>query len=197
MSSRKNNQRQNFVGLEQIWQHIDPNKFWLFAYGSLMWQPEFESAEKHLACLSGYHRSFCLYSTDYRGTQENPGLLLGLQQGESCWGVAYRVERDRARSIFELVWQREMFKFLYHPLLTSVSLQCGQKHQMLAFIANGDNPDYVDNLSLEQQANLILQARGYRGDNWTYFWETWQCLQKLGIEDLRLRQLAETISSYH
>src|SRR5947207_11187194 len=67
---------------------------WIFAYGSLMWNPEMPFAERRSALLRGYHRSFCLYSRDYRGTPERPGLVVGLDRGGGCRGIAYRLTSD-------------------------------------------------------------------------------------------------------
>jgi len=84
-------------------QHGD---FWVFGYGSLMWRPGFPHAERHAARLFGYHRSLCLFSHEYRGTPECPGLVLGLDQGGSCVGVGFRVEAaDRAATLAYLTWR--------------------------------------------------------------------------------------------
>ena len=74
---------------------------WVFAYGSLMWNPEFEFAEARPGFLYGFHRSFCLYSRDYRGTPERPGLVLGLDRGGSCRGIVYRLPPDRIGEVLE------------------------------------------------------------------------------------------------
>src|SRR5260370_40018264 len=81
---------------------------WVFAYGSLMWNPEIGFAEARRGVLHGYHRSFCLYSRDYRGTPERPGLVLGLDRGGSCRGIVYRLGPDRVGEALDRIWAREM-----------------------------------------------------------------------------------------
>lgn len=68
--------------------------FWIFAYGSLMWNPDFRWSARHVATIRGYHRSFRLWSRENRGTPENPGLVLTLECGGSCRGLVYRMEQD-------------------------------------------------------------------------------------------------------
>src|SRR5947208_6137434 len=86
---------------------------WLFAYGSLMWNPEMPFAERRPGLLRGYHRSFCLYSRDYRGTPERPGLVLGLDRGGACHGIAYRLPPGRVGETLDRIWAREMTGRVY------------------------------------------------------------------------------------
>src|SRR5438067_4138270 len=86
---------------------------WLFAYGSLMWNPEMPFAERRPALLRGYHRSFCLYSRDYRGTPERPGLVLGLDRGGACRGIVYRLPPEALGAAIDQVWAREMAGEVY------------------------------------------------------------------------------------
>src|SRR5215218_3255850 len=81
---------------------------WVFAYGSLMWNPEFEYVRSAPAMLRGYHRSFCVYSTRYRGTPEQPGLVLGLDRGGSCRGIAYQIAAAKVERMLHDLWEREM-----------------------------------------------------------------------------------------
>ena len=96
---------------------------WIFAYGSLMWNPGFAHAERQPALLHGWHRSFCVYSHRYRGTPDRPGLVLGLDRGGSCRGVAYRVAQEKARDTLAYLWDREMVLGVYRPRL--VYPRCG------------------------------------------------------------------------
>src|SRR5207244_4109098 len=86
---------------------------WVFAYGSLMWNPEIAFAEARPGVLHGYHRSFCLYSRDYRGTPERPGLVLGLDRGGSCRGIVYRLGPERVGEALDRIWAREMTGMVY------------------------------------------------------------------------------------
>src|SRR5260370_7544125 len=90
-----------------------PEPVWVFAYGSLMWNPEIAFAEARPGFLHGYHRSFCLYSRDYRGTPERPGLVLGLDRGGSCRGIVYRLPPDRVGETLDRIWAREMTAQVY------------------------------------------------------------------------------------
>src|SRR3954454_17836488 len=96
---------------------------WLFAYGSLMWNPDFDFAESRPAFLYGYHRSFCLYSRDYRGTPERPGLALGLDRGGSCHGIPYRLPPDRVAESLDRILAREMTGRVYE--MRPVALRTG------------------------------------------------------------------------
>jgi hypothetical protein len=99
---------------------------WLFAYGSLMWNPEMPFAERRPALLRGYHRSFCLYSRDYRGTPERPGLVLGLDRGGACRGIAYRLPQDGLGPAIDRVWAREMAGEVYRMRPITVATPQGR-----------------------------------------------------------------------
>jgi len=81
---------------------------WIFGYGSLMWDPGFHHAEARPALVHGYHRRFCVYSYSYRGTRARPGLVLGLDRGGACKGIAYRVPRRHAKATLAYLWKREL-----------------------------------------------------------------------------------------
>ena len=96
--------------------HPDGEDLWVFGYGSLMWQPQFPFEQRAQATVHGYHRAFCVYSHIWRGTRENPGLVLGLDNGGSCRGVAYRVSAENAESTVEYLIRREMVACLHSTL---------------------------------------------------------------------------------
>ena len=130
---------------------------WLFAYGSLMWNPEMPFAERRPALLRGYHRSFCLYSRDYRGTPERPGLVLGLDRGGSCQGIAYRLPPDGLGAAIDQVWAREMAGEVYRMRPVSVTMPQG-RIAGYAFVVRRDRPDYAGRLSLDEAARIISVA---------------------------------------
>jgi cation transport protein ChaC len=168
---------------------------WIFAYGSLIWDPEFSYAESEPALLRGYHRSFCLYSYDYRGTPAQPGLVLGLDRGGSCRGMAFRLSSDALPEAIDRIWLREMSgRRVYDMRLLSVRTGRGMR-RALAFTVLRDCPDYASRLSLDEAARLILGAVGRRGTCRDYFENTLRHLERLGLADGPLRSLAKRIEA--
>ena len=162
---------------------------WVFAYGSLLWESEVFDVRAEEALLRGYHRSFCLYSYDYRGTPENPGLTLGLDRGGSCRGAALRLSAEALDS----VWQREMSgRPVYAPRAFQVHTASGVC-QTLAFTALRHCPDYAGRLPVDEAARIILAAAGRRGTCREYFENTLRHLERLGLVDRPLRRLAERV----
>lgn len=162
---------------------------WIFAYGSLLWDREVRAVSAEKALLRGYHRSFCLYSYDYRGAPGNPGLTLGLDRGGSCRGAAFRLSADA----FDKVWQREMSgRPVYAPRALQVQTAKGPR-QALTFTALRNCPDYAGRLPLDDAARIILGAAGRRGSCRDYFENTVQHLHRLGLVDRPLRRLAERV----
>ena len=166
---------------------------WIFAYGSLIWDAEFSYAEAAPALLRGYHRSFCLYSYDYRGTPAKPGLVLGLDRGGSCRGLAFRLPDESLSEAIDRVWLREMSgRRVYEMRLLTV--RTGRvTRRALAFTVLRDCPDYADRLTRDEAARLILGAAGRRGSCRDYFENTVRHLERLGLADRPLRRLAERV----
>src|SRR5437867_10311393 len=135
---------------------------WVFAYGSLMWNPEIGFAEARPGVLHGYHRSFCLYSRDYRGTPERPGLVLGLDRGGACRGIAYRLPPEGLGPAIDRVWAREMAGEVYRMRPVTVATPQG-RIAAYAFVVRRDRPDYAGRLSLDDAAQIIAIATGGRG----------------------------------
>jgi glutathione-specific gamma-glutamylcyclotransferase len=164
---------------------------WVFAYGSLLWDAELRDAAADPALLRGYHRSFCLYSYDYRGTAANPGLTLGLDRGGSCRGAALRLPADA----LDRIWHREMSgRVVYAARLLRVQAADGAR-QTLTFTALRNCPDYAGRLPLDEAARMILGAAGRRGTCRDYFENTLRQLERLGFADRALRRLAERVQA--
>jgi cation transport protein ChaC len=164
---------------------------WIFAYGSLLWDAELRAAAMEPALLYGYHRSFCLFSYDYRGTAANPGLTLGLDHGGSCRGAVLRLPREA----LDRIWHREMSgRVVYAARLLRARTGSGTR-QALAFTALRTCPDYAGRLALEEAARMILCAAGRRGTCRDYFESTLQHLEQLGFADRPLRRLAERVQT--
>jgi cation transport protein ChaC len=161
---------------------------WIFGYGSLMWNPGFEHAESHTALLYGWHRSFCVYSHRYRGTPDQPGLVLGLDRGGSCRGIVYRVARVRARDTLSYLWDREMVLGVYRPRVLHPFHQSGRL-ACHAFTVDRSHAQYAGGLATDEMIRLIRQGVGKGGHNRDYLTNTVRHLDILGITDSPLHRL--------
>ncbi|HXQ53659.1 MAG TPA: gamma-glutamylcyclotransferase [Stellaceae bacterium] len=167
---------------------------WIFAYGSLMWDPGFPYCEAETALLYGHHRSFCVYSRGHRGTEERPGLVLGLDRGGACKGIAYRVPAIDVPDALAYLWDREMQSRVYH--LKEVELHLPVREaRALAFVVDRDHRDYAGNLTLDETARLIHQGSGRRGSARQYLENTLAELERLGAVDGPLRQLERAVKA--
>ena len=165
----------------------------IFAYGSLIWHTDFPVAERTMARAHGYHRSFCIYSFHYRGTRKKPGLVLGLDRGGSCRGMMLTVDRAHAQEVAHYLWRREMVSHAYTPRALTVDVD-GKPRVAHTFVADRAHEQYAGGLSLEEMARLIRQGVGNRGTNPDYLEATVRQLDKLGIADGTLTQLAKMVA---
>lgn len=165
---------------------------WVFGYGSLMWNPGFHYIERRPALLRGYHRRFCVYSVHYRGTHDNPGLVLGLDRGGSCRGIAFRVGDDAVPETMDYLWERELITPVYTPKLLPLRTDQGQVIA-LCFVVRRDARDYHAERSPDRTARIIRHARGSRGANLEYLANTVARLEELGMPDYTLRQLLNRV----
>ena len=172
-------------------------EFWVFAYGSLMWDPGFPHLEHHKARLRGYHRSFCVYSVRYRGTPDSPGLVLGLDRGGSCQGVAYRVAADAADDVREYLWEREMFTHVYRPRCLPISMVDAPVHRVtaLTFVVDRAHAQYAGKLTAVEVKRLIAHGAGTRGRCQDYLLNTVKHLDALGLSSPPLTRLAREVTS--
>ncbi|WP_082914969.1 gamma-glutamylcyclotransferase [Paramagnetospirillum marisnigri] len=162
--------------------------FWVFAYGSLMWRPDFPHVEESGARLKGYHRAMCILSNHYRGTHERPGLVLGLDRGGSCRGRAFRVAADLVDEVQRMLFEREMITGVYLPRFVPITLDDGRRQAAWAFIARRDHAQYVPPDQARAVA-LIRQGEGKAGRSRDYLAQTVAALEGLGVEDRALKRL--------
>ena len=167
---------------------------WVFAYGSLMWNPGFEYVRSARAMLRGYHRAFCICSERYRGTPERPGLVLGLDRGGCCRGVVFNVAEERVDSVLEALWAREMSRPVYRPRLVPVDLGA-QRVKALAFVANRGHEGYTGVLDVDTIARTITDCSGARGPNADYLFNTLRHLDALGIRERRLDEIRHAVQA--
>jgi cation transport protein ChaC len=175
---------------------VPQGELWVFGYGSLMWDPGFIHDHAAPALLRGFHRAFCIYSTRHRGTHEKPGLVLGLNRGGACRGMAYRVPADAASSVLDTLWDREMPSAAYTPRRLRVTL-AGQSVMALTFVANTRHEGYTGELAADDVARLIAGGRGERGHNTEYLINTLRHLEELGVRDARLHKLYLRVCALH
>lgn len=161
---------------------------WVFAYGSLMWRPGFDYVEARSALLRGYHREFCVYSHRHRGTPERPGLVLGLDRGGGCRGVAFRAAADTVPAMLAYLAEREMVTNTYAPRMLPAETEQG-RIDVYAFVVRRDHPQYAGKLDLDQAAALIMQGEGISGLNRDYLINTVRQLETLGFVEKRLHAL--------
>ncbi|MCZ6721798.1 MAG: gamma-glutamylcyclotransferase [Proteobacteria bacterium] len=163
---------------------------WVFAYGSLMWHPGFAHVEARPAWLRGYHRAFCIYSYHYRGTAERPGLVLGLDRGGSCRGMAFRVAADEAGEVLAYLEDREHVLPVYERRVLPVSLGT-RRVPATTYLADRKGPQYAGKLAPERIAHLLVTGAGRSGTGIEYLENTVRHLDELGIPDRRLHALLE------
>jgi len=165
---------------------------WIFGYGSLMWDPGFPHVASLPALVYGYHREFCIYSSRWRGSPEQPGLVLGLDRGGACRGVAFRIASSHVSRSLDTLWEREMRRGGYHPRLLHARLPKGAA-RVLAFVANPRHPGYAGTLPTERTAELIANCHGDRGPNVEYLARTLKHLADLGVRDHHLLRVMAAV----
>lgn len=168
--------------------------WWVFAYGSLLWNPLFPFVEARPAMLRGVHRSFCLWSKASRGTCDEPGLVLGLEPGGACRGVAYRLPPKNVSAELALLWRREMVTGAYRPRW--VPVRAGNRTLIaLTFIVDRAHSQYTGKLTHEQQARVLARAVGVFGSSADYLEHARIALITHGIVDPYLEVLAVKVAA--
>jgi glutathione-specific gamma-glutamylcyclotransferase len=171
---------------------LSKGDLWVFGYGSLMWQPGFEFIEQVPARLIGEHRALCVYSFDHRGTPEKPGLVLGLDRGGACRGVAFRVAAQLRDHTIDYLRSREQTTNVYHEVTRSVWLENEARERVsaLAYVVDRGHVQYAGRLSLSEQLRYVQQGHGRSGNNRDYVLSTVKSIEKQGFRDKPLHQLA-------
>ena len=174
-----------------------PDDVWLFAYGSLIWNPAFHYIERQPVLIRGWHRQFCLATPIGRGTPERPGLVLGLDRGGSCRGVAFRIARAQAEAELELVWRREMVTGAYVPRWVRLhGIGLSQGTTGIAFTINRTAPNYVRPVSEADTARVIATACGALGSCRDYLFDTIHGLEGFDIRDRHLDRIADLVRQH-
>lgn len=166
---------------------------WVFGYGSLMWRPGFDYDERVVATLHGYHRSLCVYSVVHRGTAEQPGLVLGLDRGGSCRGVAFRVGAEKAGATLAYLREREQVTMVYRETTHQLRLIDGRVVDGVAYTVNRAHAQYAPRLPEPELLRIVEKGVGISGANPDYVRNTHSHLLELGIRDATLAWLSERL----
>ena len=166
----------------------------MFGYGSLMWRPGFDFAERTLATIKGWRRALCVYSHVHRGTPEKPGLVLGLDRGGSCKGVAFRVPGASADDAIAYLRAREQVTMVYREIRARARLADGRDIEVLAYAVDRAHAQYAGALEPSELERLVAQGVGVSGANPDYVRQTYEHLVELGIEDRVLASIVARLS---
>jgi len=168
--------------------------YWVFGYGSLMWNPGFATPETKPARLQGWHRAFCIYSEHYRGTPKKPGLILGLLPGGACRGLAHRLPRERYDEVRRYLIVREIDNDgVYQEVVRPIHLADGRTVPALVYLADRTHRQFAGKLSIARSARLVRQGHGATGSNLDYLKNTLAHLRELKMRDDNLEQLARRV----
>jgi glutathione-specific gamma-glutamylcyclotransferase len=173
------------------WNGVDD--VFVFGYGSLIWNPCMEHSGRLIGTVRGYHRRFCLWSNVYRGTPENPGLVLGLDLGGAVRGILFRLDARVARRELELLWRREMFGGSYVARWLKAKTDDGNV-QAIGFVINHNAPSYAGKLSDEAVVQKLATCRGRYGSGADYLAQTAASLRAAGLEDKHLDRLCDMLA---
>lgn len=171
-----------------------PGPLWVFAYGSLMWNPLFDFAAREPARLDGWHRSFCLRLLGGRATPAQPGRMLALERGGCTHGLALQLHEAQLDQELQMLWMREMPTGAYHPCWVELTLT-DRRVPALAFVIDTQGPGYLADASVRTVAPLIAAARGPLGSNADYVLRLAGALADCGLEDPYVQQLTAALQS--
>jgi len=168
--------------------------FWVFGYGSLMWRPGFAHVETRRARLHGFRRSLCVTSVVYRGTPARPGLVLGLDRGGSCVGLAFRVPQELRDEVLAYLRDRELVTSVYVERMLPVRLDGGEIVSAVSYVVDRHHEQYAGALDEGSAACIVSGAVGNAGRNEEYVHNTIEHLKALGIRDHWLEEVGRLVA---
>ena len=173
------------------------NELWVFGYGSLMWRPGFPFEAQAPGLLNGAHRALCVYSILHRGTREQPGLVLGLDRGGACRGVAFRVAQGAEEETVAYLREREQVTDVYLAAHLTVRLLngTGRVVKALTYLADPNHAQYAGRLPLEEQLRIVRDCKGEAGTNIDYVLNTARHLEEEGVHDAVLGSIAARLTA--
>ncbi len=172
---------------------LDMDEFWVFGYGSLMWNPGFAYVERAEALIFGYRRSLCVHSWVHRGTEANPGLVLGLDRGGSCRGMAFHIAPESKVEVLDYLRERELVTNVYLERMLPIRLAGGRRVTAIAYVVDRSHRQYAGALDAIAAAHIVNAARGQSGPNDAYVFNTLAHLRDMGIRDHWLEEVSGEI----
>lgn len=189
----------NALSPHQAFKVKDNEDVWVFAYGSLMWNPEFIFEDMKPAHVCGYHRRFCLKCLHFRGTPAQPGLVLGLDRGGSCRGVAFKIAPQHLTAALNSLWEREMGNsdaYLPRRVPVVIDNDLEQKVMACVFVCNPQSGHYLESRCRKTAAGIIRDGQGIRGSNFEYLERTVKQLRDLNIHDAQIEDIYKHALQY-
>ena len=173
---------------------IHNDDIWVFGYGSLMWRPGFPYQERGPARVRGYHRSLCVYSHVHRGTPQQPGLVLGLDRGGACRGIAFRVSASDAADVIAYLRAREQATMVYLERQLTADLPDGRRVRALSYVVDPNHEQYAGKLPVEDVVRLVRHGVGVSGANPDYVISTYRHLVEIGVADPLLATITSALA---
>jgi len=176
----------------------EQDSFRVFAYGSLIWNPAIEFESRHRCTIEGYHRSFCFWTVLGRGSEDCPGLMMGLEPGGHCDGIAYSIAPDQLQSELDILFRREMISNVYKPTWVTASYldTPGISDQLLTFVIDPENDRFCGQLEENIIVDTLSKAVGPLGRNCDYLYQLVEHLDELGFEDPVMTGLAKKVRQH-
>src|SRR5215203_3827168 len=183
------------IAIRDLLAEAPPSDVWLFAYGSLLWKPACEIAEKRRAMVRGWHRSFCFRVARFRGTRDQPGLMMALDRGGQCEGMVLRLPTAAVETSLGALFRREMMvkPAVNVPRWLSANTSNGPL-RVLGFVVNRESPHYAGKIAPDLAAEIVSTAAGHWGSCAEYLRETVAHLEELGIRDRNLCRLQALVA---
>lgn len=188
------NNSERLLSIKQMLRYRPKGDFWIFGYGSLIWNPLFEYEEKRLVEVKGWHRSFCLSITNFRASKEKPGFMLALEEGGVCQGIAYRIAEEKITNELIILWRREMICNFYIPKWLVINDKNGVFiGYAITFVINDKSQQYVREFNQDMVVDRLSTASGELGSAADYLFRTYESLINNEIKDSNMKKIKELV----
>lgn len=175
---------------------VSMSDFWVFGYGSLMWRPGFAHKDSCRARIHGYRRSLCVHSFIHRGTEKRPGLVLGLDRGGSCVGMAFLVRGKDREKVLEYLRERELVTNVYLERQVTLRLEYERTVPAVGYVVDRRHRQYAGSMEPNDAVKRIVGSVGKSGPNEEYVLNTLDHLKSLGIRDHWLEAVGHRLNGH-